>query len=128
MRTRVPSLALTLFVLGCSRGAPSTDPEPLFTADDRLSVEVENQNFYPATVYAYRPGARVRLGTVENANTATFRFDWPVPGDLRFLVDYLSVGCQLSDPLAVGPGDELMLILEPQDYRRASRDLCTALR
>ena len=109
---------------GGGTGAPTSGVRP---ADEReeISVEVQNQNFYQATVYAYRAGRRARLGVVESQGTRSFEFVW-ITGDLRFLVDFLANGCILSEPMSVDRGDDLLLILEPQDYRRASQALCRA--
>ena len=109
---------------GSGTGAPRSSVRSM---DERgqISVEVQNQNFYQATVYAYRPGSRTRLGIVESQGTRSFDFVWTT-GDLRFLVDFLANGCVLTQPMAVDRGDDLLLILEPQDYRRASQAVCRA--
>ena len=107
---------------GGGTGVPTSSVRP---ADEReeISVEVQNQNFYQATVYAYRAGSRKRLGVVESQRTRSFEFVW-ITGDLRFLVDFLANGCVLTQPMAVDRGDDLLLILEPQDYRRARQAVC----
>ena len=107
---------------GSSTGAPMSSVR---SADGReaVSVEVQNQNFYQATVYAYRAGSRIRLGVVEAQGTRSFEFVW-ITGDLRFLVDFFTGGCILTQPMAVDRGDDLLLILQPQDFRRASQAGC----
>ena len=107
---------------GSGTGTPTSSVRP---ADEReeISVEVQNQNFYQATVYAYRAGNRARLGVVEAQSTRSFEFVW-ITGDLRFLVDFFTGGCILTQPMAVDRGDDLLLILEPQDYRRARHAVC----
>lgn len=109
---------------GSGTGVPMSSVRP---ADEKeeISVEVQNQNFYQATVYAYRPGNRTRLGVVESQSTRLFEFVW-ITGDLRFLVDFLANGCILTEPLPVDRGDDLLLILQPQDYRKASQAVCRA--
>ncbi len=106
-------------------GGRSGSGAPVRPADEReeISVEVQNQNFYQATVYAYRAGSRKRLGVVESQRTRSFEFVW-ITGDLRFLIDFFANGCILTEPLPVDRGDDLLLILEPQDFRRASRAVC----
>ena len=106
---------------GSGTGVPTSSVRPM--EEEKVSVEVQNQNFYQATVYAYRAGNRARLGVVESQSTRSFEFVW-ITGDLRFLIDFFANGCVLTDPLAVDRGDDLLLILEPQDYRRASQALC----
>ena len=90
---------------------------------EEISVEVQNQNFYQATVYAYRAGNRTRLGVVESQSTRSFEFVW-FTGDLRFLVDFFANGCILTESMPVDRGDDLLLILEPRDYRKASQAVC----
>ena len=106
-------------------GGRSGSGAPVRPADEReeISVEVQNQNFYGVTVYAYRAGSRTRLGVVEAQGTRSFNFVW-ITGDLRFLVDFLAGGCILTQPMAVDRGDDVLLVVEPQDYRRASQAVC----
>ena len=106
---------------GSGTGVPTSSVRPM--EKEKVSVEVQNQNFYQATVYAYRLGSRTRLGIVESQGTRSFDFVWTT-GDLRFLVDFLANGCVLTQPMAVDRGDDLLLILEPQDYRRAREAVC----
>lgn len=106
---------------GSGTGVPTSSVRPM--EKEKVSVEVQNQNFYQATVYAYRLGSRTRLGIVESQGTRSFDFVWTT-GDLRFLVDFLANGCVLTQPMAVDRGDDLLLILEPQDYRRAMQAVC----
>ncbi len=87
------------------------------------SVEIENQNFYQATVYAYRQGYRKRLGIVESTRTRIYSFTWPYI-DIRFQVDFLAVGCMIGQSISVVEGDQFVLIIEPSDDRRASRSRC----
>ena len=105
-------------------GTPTSSIRP---ANDReeISVEVQNQNFYQATIYAYRLNSRTRLGVVESHSTRSFEFRW-ITGDLRFLIDFFANGCILTDQMPVDRGDDLLLILQPQDYRKASQALCAA--
>ena len=108
---------------GSGTGVPTSSVRPM--EKEKVSVEVQNQNFYQATVYAYRAGNRARLGVVESQSTRSFEFVW-ITGDLRFLIDFFANGCILSEPVAVDRGDDLLLILEPQDYRKASQAVCRA--
>ena len=110
----------------CGGGSGTGDPRSRVRSMDgrgQISVEVQNQNFYGVTVYAYRAGSRTRLGVVEAQNTRSFDFVW-ITGDLRFLVDFLAGGCILTQPMAVDRGDDVLLVVEPQDYRRASQAVC----
>ena len=107
---------------GSGTGAPASSPR-LADEKEEVSVEVQNQNFYQATVYAYRAGNRARLGVVESQSTRSFEFVW-ITGGLRFLIDFFANGCVLTESVSVNRGEEVLLILEPQDYRRASQAVC----
>ncbi len=105
-------------------GAPSSTIRPV-NEQKEISVDVENQSFYEATVYAYRSGYRKRLGLVQSLSSESFEFVWTM-GELRFLVDFLANGCILTDPMTVDLGDYLLLTLEPQDFRKALQEVCRA--
>ncbi len=106
----------------CAGGSGGSSIRP---ADEKeeVSVEVRNENFYEATVYTYRAGSRTRLGVVESNSTRSFEFRW-ITGDLRFLIDFFANGCLLTPSMSVDQGDDLLLILEAQDYRKSSQALC----
>ena len=121
----VKNLGLVFWVfaaLACAGGSGRSSIRP---ADERrdVSVEIRNENFYEATVYTYRAGSRTRLGVVESNSTRSFEFRW-ITGDLRFLIDFFANGCLLTPPMSVDRGDDLLLILEAQDYRKSSQSLC----
>ncbi len=122
-RRNLSLVIVAVMALGCGGGSqPATGVRPV-ASERRLSVEVENQNFYDATVYAYHQGTRTRLGVVGSEGSRSFTFSW-VTGDLRFLVDFFANGCILTDPLFVDAGDDILVVLQPQDFRMASRDVC----
>ena len=126
MTAKIIGLVFWVFAaFACARGSGTGAPGSNVRSTERgqISVEVQNQNFYGVTVYAYRAGSRTRLGVVEAQNTRSFDFVW-ITGDLRFLVDFLAGGCILTPPMAVDSGDDVLLVVEPQDYRRASQAVC----
>ena len=129
MTVKILCLVFWVFAaFSCAGGSGSAAPRSsIRPANDRkeISVEVENQNFYVATVYAYRLGRRTRLGVVQSQSTRSFEFLWTM-GDLQFLVNFLANGCILTEPLVVDEGDDLSLVLEPQDFRKASQAVCRA--
>lgn len=85
--TRALTLALAT---AASQGvpAPASQGEP---ARREISIEVHNDNFHDATVYAVRGGIRLRLGFVSGFNSGTFKFRWP-EGDLRMEIKFLAGG------------------------------------
>ena len=92
---------------GGGGGNEEPRPEPI------LTLYVENQNFYDATLYAFSPGGeRQRLGNVGGNNHATFTFRW-LQNELRVIIRLLA-GCETAtDNMLVSPGDSLHLIIQP---------------
>ncbi len=120
---KILGLAFWVFVaVACAGGSGSSSIRPA-DAKEGISVEVRHETFYEATVYTYRAGSRTRLGVVESHSTRSFEFRW-ITGDLRFLVDFFANGCLLTPSMSVDRGDDLLLILEAQDYRKSSQALC----
>ncbi len=115
--------SLSLVVAACAARSSSTAFEDTPTGRPSVTVEVRNQNFYPARIYAYRSGARRRLGEVQAHQTTSFSFEWEL-NDIRFLIDFLAAGCIISQRLTVGDDDNLLLIIQPGDNRRAHQDIC----
>ncbi|GBD32523.1 MAG: hypothetical protein KatS3mg081_2432 [Gemmatimonadales bacterium] len=108
------ALFFTPFMGGCALlpGRANLD-EPVQEERSRyLTVEVDNQNFYDATIYAVRPGLRLRIGRVVGFNKETFEFAWP-DLDLRFEIALLSVGSYYTWSLPVERGDQLALTILP---------------
>ena len=121
---KLTAASLLLTALACAgRGARSTSFVDS-SRDRGLTVEVRNQNFYPATIYVYRAGGRRRLGSVEAHQTTSFTFNWP-QAEVRFLVNFLAGGCLITDRLPVDNDDDLLLILEPDADRKAFQDVCS---
>ncbi len=115
--------SLLLVVPACASRSSSTAFDDTPTGRPSVTVEVRNQNFYPARIYAYRSGARRRLGEVQAHQTTSFSFEWAL-SDIRFLIDFLAAGCIFSHLMTVGDDDNLLLVLEPGDDRRARQDVC----
>ena len=82
-----------------------------------ISLEVDNQNFYDATIYAVRLGSRQRLGDVTGEQKRTFSFRWP-DGDLRLEIDPLAVGSYYTQAMAVRQGDQLQPTVLPYPHTR----------
>ena len=116
--------SLSLVVLACAARSSSTSFGDTPTGRPSVTVEVRNQNFYPARIYAYQAGTRRRLGEVQAHQTTSFSFEWSLT-EIRFLIDFLAAGCIISSRMTVGGDDDnLLLIIDPSDNRRAHQDLC----
>jgi len=82
-------------------------PKPVIT------LRVENQNYYDATVYAVsEAGDRQRIGQVTGLSHGTFSFRW-LHNELRVLIQLLADGSTVSEPVLVNPGDSLNLVIQP---------------
>ncbi len=118
-----PWCCVVLATTACaSQGQQAPQPR---VRDHALTVEVQNQNYNAATVYAYREGFRKRLGLVEAANTETFAFRWPTYS-IRFLINFLAQGCVVTEEMSVDPGDDFLLVLrviDHDDVDRSFRDV-----
>jgi len=114
MRTTVlVQLGATLLLCACGvlGGGAGAEDEPL--PEPILTLQVENQNFYDATVYARsRGGERQRLGVVMGNNRATFTFRW-LHDELSLIIQLLAGGSTVTDRILVSPGDSLNLIITP---------------
>ena len=95
---------------------------------DSVAVEVVNDNYYDARVYAvYAGGAKHRMGTVRShSSESDLRIPWQ-PRRLAFEV-HLVTGFRtyLSHEIDVSPGDYVQLRLPPDfdvsdSFRRVSR-------
>lgn len=110
--TRALTLALaTAASPGGAQVAPQSAPPRR-----EIAIEVRNDNFNDATVYAIRSGLRQRLGWVSGFGKGTFTFRWP-PGDLRVEIDLLANGRYYTQVMDVSEGDELQLTILPYLHR-----------
>jgi hypothetical protein len=79
-----------------------------------VQLDVENWNFYDATIYATpQGGARLRVGDVVGNGTRSFTIPLDAPNDVRFRIELLADGWCETYPIAVTPGDELGLRIVP---------------
>ncbi|MCZ6915508.1 MAG: hypothetical protein O7I93_01920 [Gemmatimonadetes bacterium] len=79
-----------IVAVGCGGGgsgspAPATPPAPV-PGSMNLAALVENQNDFPAVIYAYRGGRWTRLGLVEADRTRRLRFTWD-RAEVRFVIE-----------------------------------------
>lgn len=104
------TVALALAVTA-TPGPPRTQPQRAAPRRE-IALEVHNDNFHDATVYAVRSGLRQRLGWVTGFGKQTFTFRW-APGDLRVEIDLLASGRYYTQVMDVDEGDELELTILP---------------
>lgn len=110
--TRALTFAVTTATVhlgATTRAAVAQQDEP---ARREITIEVRNDNFHDATVYAVRGGLRLRLGFVGGITKDTFKFLWR-DGDLRIEINFIAGGRYFSQVMVVQPGDELALTILP---------------
>lgn len=119
MSKAIPAIAVAVFAAGCALLPGSNVKPDEFDEEvpEYLSVEVQNDNFYDATIYAVRLGQRIRIGWVGGHTTQTFQFKWPAL-DLSFEIALLAIGSYYTYPLPVDAGDELALTVLPDLHHR----------
>lgn len=103
--------AVGLSACGGSRTDPGVNP------DAPAILQVENQSFDAMTIYVWRSGTRMRLGTVNPGQTQTFTLARTIYlGATRLRVEADPVGRQrnsISEEFAIHPGEEIVLRIPP---------------
>jgi hypothetical protein len=85
-------------------------------AQQRYVLEVDNHNFYDATISVTDQGSRRRIGVVTGLTSKKFEFDWP-KNALAFEIDLIGGGKYFTSSLPVSPGDVLGLRVRPDLHR-----------
>jgi hypothetical protein len=110
--TRTLTLALVTATFQLTAPARTAVAQEDESVRREFTIEVDNNNFHDATVYAVRGGLRLRLGFVSGFRTDTFKFRWS-DGDLRIEIKLLAVGSYYTQVMSVDQGDELQLTILP---------------
>ncbi|MEJ2538524.1 MAG: hypothetical protein P8188_00855 [Gemmatimonadota bacterium] len=106
MRLLTALAAASLLLAGCaSRNPPETGPP--------VVVEIRNNNFQDATVYAFREGERQRLGVVIGKTDDAYALPWRPNLTLRLEVRFLGGGACATRPILMEPGQRFVLELQP---------------
>jgi hypothetical protein len=116
LRVMLPALLLVLSACG-TRAAGGDALQQM----NRVPLVVQNQNFYPATVFAIVNSSRLRLGEVSGNSTSTFEAPSPPTGQIRIEVRLLAVGAFTSYPITFASGDTVHVTVPPDLHRRAGR-------
>jgi len=100
-----------LLLAGCASAAPSNNP---FTGGGSTAtsvrLDVENRNFYDATIYATMSGgSERRVGDVGGNGRRSFEMPLSAPADVRFRIELLADGWCTLYPIGLNPGDALGL-------------------
>jgi hypothetical protein len=107
-----------VLLTGACASASGAGGELAETTRPTTTVEVVNHNWQDITVYAVRPGSRVRLGTVTSLTKETFSLPRSVVatnGTVQLLAAPVgSTQTYRSDPILVNPGDRVEWTLQNQ--------------
>jgi len=97
---------------------PDTDEQ---RGSEIVSVRVDNQNFYDATIYVVANGEKRRLGVVTGHQSEVFTFRWK-QAQVHFVIQLLAAGTYTTETIGADPGDQLELVIAPDLHRsRVSR-------
>jgi hypothetical protein len=94
---------------GCA-GTPASDPFDAGFGEPRpVRVEVVNNNFNDATIWAVYPADRVRLGTVSGKSQSNFNLRTRTAEPVYMEIDMVGGSRCITDQLTVDEGDVLRL-------------------
>ena len=74
-------------------------------------MEVDNRNFYDATIYVLTGAGERRLGIVQGKTERTFVTRLDGPDSVRFRVRMLAGGSFTTESMTAVPGEILVLII-----------------
>jgi hypothetical protein len=102
--------ALALALSGCATVFPPDDPFVGGGVATSIRLDVENQNFYDATIYVMEDqGPARRVGDVVGNGNRSFQVPWDFAAAMSFRIDLLAGGSCITPPLVVSPGEILGL-------------------
>jgi len=98
---------------GCALVPRGERPPPGARSESEpVMLEVTNQNFHDARIYAIWDGFRERAGLVNGNTTQTLRLQ-SRDGQLRVEVDFVAGGGYITDAIQVWRGETIRLIIPP---------------
>ena len=111
MRTRIASALLpAAVVLIASASLSGCSSRREARPEERVTIVVDNQNFYDATVYLRWYSDRRRLGNVTGYTKKEFDTTWHGP-EVQVEVDLLAGGTYRGDQVSVSPGETVQVEL-----------------
>ncbi len=97
------AFAILLVIPACAGRGPESLSRIKVLERSSLRIEVDNQHFSDATIYALEGRHRVRLGSVTGKNSKIFAFRWPIER-LQIQVHFTGGQTFTSDVITVYPG------------------------
>ncbi len=113
-------LAITALAVGTTVATGCAKKGARPASSETVTVIVDNQNFYDATVYLRWNSDRRRLGQVGGFNKKEFVTRWNGP-ELQVEVDLLAGNRHLGDRIPVSPGEVVEVELPPNLDRVRTR-------
>ena len=109
--TRRGGLAIAALALAaCATAFPIDDPFVGGGVATSIRLDVENQNFYDATIYVMEDqGPARRVGDVVGNGNRSFQVPWDFAAAMSFRIDLLAGGSCITPPIVVSPGEILGL-------------------
>jgi hypothetical protein len=105
--------ALCPFLAACALLFPARDPFSESAAPS-IRVDVENQNFYDATIWVTPDGGiQRRVGSVVGNGRGSFEVPMETTVGVIFRIELLADGWCTTYPVTVSPGDALELEIQP---------------
>ena len=101
------ALGLAFFLAGCAVASPRVDPFGGGSAGaTSIRLDVENRNFYDATIYVIEDQGRARrVGDVVGNGSRSFQVPWEFAAAMSFRIDLLAGGSCTTPPVVVSPGE-----------------------
>ena len=110
-KVSLAAVVLVIFLAACATASPRNDPFGR-GANGAVSIrlDVENRNFYDATIYVMQDqGPARRVGDVGGNGKRSFQVPWEFAAAMSFRIDLLAGGSCTTPPVVVSPGEILGL-------------------
>ncbi len=115
------TFSLGLGVTACA--SPGASPFDDGVERGTVHVEVDNLNFYDATIYVLSGSGERRLGIVPGKTVKTFVARLLGPDNIRLRVRMLAGGSFTTEFMNASPGETLLLIIPSSLRQEAGDDL-----
>ena len=103
------SVAVLAVVLAGAGVGCATTGQVIESDDATVRIDVVNNNFQDATLYALWTGQRSHLGIVPGKGEATYVLPWPRSFELQIEIDLLAGDRCTTRGIVTDPGDDLWL-------------------
>ena len=116
MMKKLTSLAALVVIAACATPGRTVEREQPFTrepvGEERIRINVQNDNFMDARLYAVGLGKRYQLGVVTGKQQAVLSIPWDFSEPLRIEIDLLAGPKCTTRTIDADPGDTFELRIE----------------